>query len=78
MGAGSEDDEPLSKTIGEGISKYGETAYGGIKPYQPGARPAAARMDAEAPIAPFNAEQSSMQRQQLAMLMQRLNSGRLF
>lgn len=67
----------LAKALGAGISQLG-SAGGGGGGYQPTARPAAARIDAEAPIAPFDAQQVETQRQMLALAMQRLNSGRLF
>jgi hypothetical protein len=40
--------------------------------------PQAARLDAAAPVAPFDTQQADQQRQMLALAIQRLNSGRLF
>lgn len=73
---GDKEKTTFAEALGDGV-----TAMGDVKPLQPlrpSAQPAAARMDAEAPLAPFNAQQAEQQRQMLALAMQRLNSGRLF
>lgn len=66
----------IAEALGEGISAMGDSFK--PQPFQRSAQPAAARMDAEAPMAPFDNQQAEQQRQMLALAMQRLNSGRLF
>jgi len=67
-------------SLGEGLSAMGD-AYGsgggGGGPMRSVA-PQAARLDAAAPVAPFDTQQADQQRQMLALAIQRLNSGRLF
>ncbi|RWP05103.1 TIGR02594 family protein [Mesorhizobium sp.] len=77
--AAAEPKQPWNKRLGESLLKGGGSLMqGGFKPftYDVAPTPAAARIEQGA-VPTINREHAEMQRQQLAQIMARLNSGRL-